>query len=255
MRLLSLFNYIAVVFALLLCSSQVMAWHDATHMAIAKAAGLGNYAYLAVGADMAKEKAGEIESGNHYNNTPKGDKITPDIVLAQFNDYNKAGDTNGHLYGAIIASINNYIIKGSGSKYALYSLGFASHYIGDLSMPFHNIEYNNFNKENHSTNDGIVENAGPKDETIDSKVLRITEEIRKRMSKIPTIRLSANINKFYKEIAIHISNIANQASKIGYAMQEEHKTRLTEEEAYLQLAQSAHLLKAIYIIINEASVP
>src|SRR4030042_2173179 len=155
--------------------NQAMAWHDATHMAVAKAAGIDNYAYLAVGADLAKEKAGELEGLNHYYNTTKGVVITPTIVFDLFKKYNKPRDYNdpedakGRLYGAIVASINDYIITVSGGKYARYTLGYAMHYIGDLSMPFHNIAYDKFNMANHSANDGIVEIPGPADEATDVK--------------------------------------------------------------------------------------
>jgi hypothetical protein len=243
MKVLSLVNYVIIACTISLCPNQTMAWHDATHMAVAKAAGIDNYA------DMAKEKAGEIEAGNHYNNTPKGVEITPEMVLGQFSDYNKPGDADGHIYGAIVASVNDYLIKGSGSKYARYSLGYAAHYLGDLSMPFHNIAFNDFNKANHTANDGIVEITGTKDETTDAKVARLAGEIQKRMSKIPLPQLSTDINSFCKEIAIHISAIANKASALGYAMQEANpqRTSLTEEEVYSQLAQSAQLLKAVYM--------
>jgi len=225
-----------------------MAWHDATHMAVAKAAGLDNYFHLTVGADMAKEKAGEIEAGNHYNNTPKGVKITPGMVLDQVSDYNKPGDTDGHLYGAIVASINDYLIMGSDSKYALYHLGYAAHYIGDLSMPFHNIAFNAFNEANHYTNDGVVEITGPEDETTDAKVARLAGEIQKRMSKLSPLQLSTDIRGFYKELAVHIADIANKASALGYAIQETNppRTPLDKEEVYTLLAQSAQLLKAVY---------
>ena len=249
MKVLPLVNYAVIACAISLCSNHTMAWHDATHMAVAKAAGIDNYAYLAVGADMAKEKAGDIEAGNHYHNNPRGVEITPGMVLGQFSDYNKPGDAVGHLYGAIVASVNDYIIKGSGGKYALYTLGYAAHYIGDLSMPFHNMTFNDFNKTNHTANDGIVEITGPRDETTDEKVARLAGEIQKRMSKLPPIQLSTNINSFYKEMAVHIAAIANRASALGYAMQEANpqRTTLTEEEVYLQLAQSAQLLKAVYM--------
>ena len=106
---------------------------------------------------MAKEKAGQIEVQNHYNNTPRGVRVTSEMVLAQVSDYNKPGDTDGHLYGAIIAALNDYLLKGSKGKYAMYPLGYAMHYLGDLSMPFHNIAYDDFNKSNHAANDGIIE--------------------------------------------------------------------------------------------------
>ena len=234
--------------------NHAVAWHDATHMAVAKAAGIDNYAYLAVGADMAKEKAGDLEGLNHYYNTPKGVVITPAMVLNQFKKYNKPRDYNnpedekGHLYGAIIASINDYIITGAGDKYARYPLGYAMHYIGDLSMPFHNIAFDKFNGANHSANDGIVENTGPADEATDVKVARLAGEIQKRMYELPPLELSRDISKFYIELAFNIAEIANKSAEIGYSMRDANPqiTRMKEDEVYKRLAYSARLLKAVY---------
>jgi len=230
------------------------AWHDATHMAVAKAAGIDNYVYLAVGPDIAKEKAGDIEGQNHHYNTPKGVVVTPTMVLEQFKKYNKPRDYNdpedakGHLYGAIVAAVNEYIITGSGNKYARYPLGYAMHYIGDLSMPFHNIAYDEFNRENHSANDGIVEITGPADEATDVKVARLEDEIKKRMKKLPPLELSGDINKFYRELAFNIAEIANKSAEIGYMMRDANPgiTRMTEDEVYNRLAYSSRLLKAVY---------
>jgi hypothetical protein len=247
MKISSLLIYIVLASAVIFNANQTMAWHDATHMAVVKAAGLDNYVYLAVGADMAKEKAGQIEVRNHYNNTPRGVSVTPEMVLAQVGDYNKSGDTDGHLYGAIVAALNDYILRKSSGKYALYPLGYAAHYLGDLSMPFHNIAYDDFNKTNHAANDGIIEITGPKDESTEAKVARLAAEIQKRMKCLPTIQLSTDIKSFNKELAVQIAAIANKASALGYSMEDAvpPRTRLTEEEAYMQLAQSSQLLKAV----------
>jgi hypothetical protein len=214
-------------------------------MAVVKAAGLDNYTYLAVGADMAKEKAGDSERGNHYSNTPRGVRITPDRVLAQVRDYNRPGDGDGHLYGAIIAAVNDYILRRAGGKYAMYPFGYAAHYIGDLSMPFHNMIHDDFNRENHGANDGIVEASGPRGESTDAKVARLAAEIRKRTERLTPIRFSTNIEVFYRELATEIAEMANKASALGYSMKSAGRTRLTEDEAYSQLAQSARLLKAV----------
>lgn len=232
-------------------ASPALAWHDATHMAVMKAAGLDNYSYLAVGPDIAKEKAGDVEIKNHYNNTPKGVEITPAMVLAQVSDYNNPADSDGHLYGAIVAALNGYLKKSSDGKYSLYSLAYAGHYLGDLSMPFHHIVYNAFNQENHAANDGIVEVTGPKTEPTYVKVGRLAAEIQERMALLPPLQLPSaktDRNAFNQALAKEIAIIANRAMVIGYAMQEADppRTRLTEEEAYGQLAQSAQLLKAAY---------
>jgi hypothetical protein len=62
------------------------------------------------------------------------------MVLAQAEKYNKL-DHHGHLYGAIIASVRDYLKKRGGGKYAEYHMAFCAHYVGDLSQPVHNIEH------------------------------------------------------------------------------------------------------------------
>ncbi|MBJ6727693.1 hypothetical protein [Geomesophilobacter sediminis] len=238
---------------LALAPQPASAWHDATHMAVVRAAGLGNYAYLAVGPDLAKEKAGDLEGANHYHNTAPGVLITTEMVLAQVKDYDKPEDASGHLYGAIIASINDYLIAQAAGKYALYPLGYAAHYLGDLSMPFHNTAYNKFNRDNHAANDGVVETGGPPKETTEAKVARLAGEIEERMNRLPPLHLSSEIGRFYRDLAVQIAAIANGAKSLGYAMEDAVPPRpvMTEEEAYTQLAQSAQLLKAIYAATNQ----
>lgn len=68
-------------------------------MAVMKAAGLDKYAYLAVGADMSKDKTDGYEEGNHYRNNSRGTVVTVDMVLDQARDYNcrcyERNDTTG----------------------------------------------------------------------------------------------------------------------------------------------------------------
>jgi len=98
------------------------AWHDETHIAIAKAAGYKKW-YNAAGADMIKVKAGFIEAQNHYSNNPPGTVITPEMVFNQVDLYNKTDDT-GHLYGAIVSSVRDYVKNRQKGKYGEYHLAF-----------------------------------------------------------------------------------------------------------------------------------
>jgi hypothetical protein len=233
--------------------SPALAWHDATHMAVVKAAGLDNYAYLAVGADMSKEKSGGLEDGNHYCNNAKGVKVTADMVLAQVRDYNCRCNGKGHLYGAIIAALTQYRERKNNHKYARYPLGFAAHYIGDLSMPLHNTDHNDFNKAHHAANDGVVE--GGEDEATDVKVARIAAEIKKRMTRRPAYQLPRakdDVLKFNRELAKKIAELANKSIALGYAMQDSkpQKTIMSADDAYGQLAESAALLKAAFAALQ-----
>jgi len=136
--------------------SQAWAWHDETHLAIAKAAGYEKW-YNAAGADITKIKAGDVEKKNHYVNNPPGTMVTPEMVLKQVSRYNRSYDLKGHLYGAIIASIREYRTTTKTGKYAEYHLAFCAHYVGDLSQPLHNTSYNTYNRKNHVATDGIIE--------------------------------------------------------------------------------------------------
>jgi hypothetical protein len=198
------------------------AWHDETHIAIAKVAGYGKW-YNAAGADIAKIKAGEIEAHNHYSNNAPDVKITPEMVLSQVERYNRI-DRDGHLYGAIIASIRDYIREKGSGKYGQYHLAYCVHYIGDLSMPLHNTLPNDFNHKNHTKIDGIIN-----DEVLDN-----LDKI-----KIYTIKIrnEADLGK-------EISRIANLSKSLGYKIEQENRL-LTKEEAYAQISHSASLVKAI----------
>jgi hypothetical protein len=65
-----------------------------------------DYNYLAVGADIDKEKMGSREGHNHYVNDPKGAVITMETVWEQAEKYDEK-DAGGHLYGAVIASLRS----------------------------------------------------------------------------------------------------------------------------------------------------
>ena len=217
------------------------AWNDRTHMAVVEAAGLPQMAYMAVGADMAKEKAPD-EMRNHYRNNDKGAVITAEMVLAQVPQYNKPEPYIGHLYGAIVASVESFREKKKNpAKYAWYPLGYAMHYIGDLSMPFHNIDYDPFSRDNHGINDAVVENEP-----------NLTAEIRSRMAKYP-VRIDAK--DFRQSLAAEVGRIATRSIAAGYRLKELNTPLMSKETAYDQLAQSAALLRAILISLEVAVGP
>jgi hypothetical protein len=224
----------AIIFLLALSyASTVFGWHDETHLAVAKAAGYYKW-YNAACADITKIKAGPIEGNNHYFNNIQHVKITPGLVLEQVKRYNDPKDTGGHLYGAIIASLSAYVEATEKGKYAEYHLAFCAHYIGDLSQPFHNIPYDNFNKIHHTVNDGIVEDE-------------VLEKIEKIKAYMYPIKLRPN--HLEKDLAKEIARIANHTRKLGYKLKKEDRD-LTKKEAYRQLGHSASLLKAVLKYID-----
>ncbi len=211
------------VFLLLSFPNLSHAWHDETHLAIAKAAGYQKW-YNAAGPDIAKVKAGDKEGYNHYSNNPPNTVVTPKMILDQVNRYNDPADETGHLYGAIVASFRDYISAKAAGKYGEYHLAYCAHYVGDLSMPLHNTLYDSFNRQHHTAMDGIVN-----DEVLDH---------------LERIRIYSIQIKSEDDLVREIARIANLSMKLGYQLEAENRP-LTKEEAYVQLGHSASLLKAI----------
>ena len=216
-------NILLTVFFVTSFTGNSYSWNDETHLAIAKAAGYKKW-YNSTGADMAKLKAGKIENLNHSVKNHRGTTVTPEMVLQQIKKYNQTKDFMGHLYGAIIASVRDYLKTKNTGKYGEYHLAFCAHYVGDLSQPLHNTLYNSYNRKNHKTTDGIIN-----DEVLDN-----IDKI-----KIYPIEIESE-----KDFADEIARIANLSLAQGYQIQAE-KRLLTKQEAYEQISHSASLFRAI----------
>ena len=217
----------AVVLVVLALSGQLIvpsvnAWFDETHIAVAKVAGYSKW-FNACGPDMIKLKMGEREAYNHYVNNPRGRMVTPEMVLGQVEKYDQI-DQHGHLYGAVIASLRDYITDKKKGKYGEYHLAFCAHYVADLSQPLHNMEYNSFNKMYDKAVDG----------TVNDEVLENLERI-----KIYAIKINSD-----EDLAGEIARVANQSMLLGYRLEDENRL-LTKEEAYQQLGDSASMFKAV----------
>ncbi len=217
-----------IFLSLSLFAAPSYSWHDQTHIAIAEAAGY-KYWFNAAGADITKIKAGNLEGLNHFFDNYENATVTEKMIFDQVKHYNDPTDKEGHLYGAIIASLREYRQAKSSGKYGEYHLAFAAHYIGDLSQPLHNIPYDGFNKTHHSENDGIVEN----------EVLNRISEIEKNMYEI-----KLRPDHFEEDLAKEIARIANQSRQLGLKLRTENRS-MTKEEAYIQLGHSASLLRAV----------
>lgn len=220
-----------IVLFILLSASQAWTWHDQTHLTVAKIAGLNSW-YNAAGPDLARIKAGNIESYNHWFNNNAEEEVTSRMVLDQIERYNQNNillDTEGHIYGAITASLRAYEKDHSTGKYAQYHLAYCAHYIGDLSQPLHNIRYDLFNQSFHSISDGIV----------DATIMKESQKITRHMYAV-----ILRPDKFEEDLASEIARIANITRKLGYKLRAENRS-ITKEEAYVQLGHSASLLKAV----------
>lgn len=216
--------YILCLFLILtLFPSPANAWFGKTHLAIAKAADY-RYWYNAAAADLAKLKAGDIEQFNHYVNNRKGTVIAPEMVLAQAKKYNDPHDRDGHLYGAIVASVRLYLKDKREGRYPEDHMAYCVHYVGDLSMPLHNIAFTPYNKKYHMKSDG----------TIDREILDNVSKI-----EISKIRL-----KTEDGLAREIARIGNISMELGFRLESENRM-MTKEEAYRQVGYSISLLKAI----------
>lgn len=198
------------------------AWHDETHLAIARAAGYPKW-YNAAGADMAKLKAGKTESHNHFANNSLDTVVTHEMVLSQIGHYNQI-DGEGHLYGAILASLREYRKAKQAGEYAEYHKGYCAHYVGDLSMPLHNIVYDEYNRIHHSEMDGII-----------------NDDVLQNLYRIEIYPVDIESEA---DLAAQIARIANLSITLANRLEEENR-QLTREEAYLQISHSASLLRAI----------
>ncbi|NOZ68884.1 MAG: hypothetical protein GXP46_06505 [Deferribacteres bacterium] len=204
------------------------AWHTQTHLAVARAAGYRQW-YNAAAADITKIKAGSIESYNHFFNNPRNAGVTPEMVLTQADRYNMPSDTAGHLYGAIVGSLREYSASREKGRYAEYHLAFTAHYITDLSQPLHNIPYDEFNRENHQANDGVV----------DGEVLKNIDRIKRHMYPV-----KLRPGHFEKDLAAEIARVAEISRRLGLRLKKEGRI-MTSREAYTQLGHSASLLRAV----------
>jgi hypothetical protein len=198
------------------------AWYDETHVAIAKRAGYLKW-FNAAAADVAKVKLSAVEGDNHFVNNPPGRIITADMVRAQIAMYDTI-DRQGHLYGAILASLRNYLQLSGQGAYGQNHLAYCAHYVGDLSMPLHQTLYDDYNEKYHNDTDGII-NA----------------EVLSNLEKIRIYPISINSEE---ALIREIARIANLSMKLGYQLEDE-KRLLTKDEAYRQIGHSASLLKAI----------
>ncbi|KZK73815.1 MAG: hypothetical protein A3K90_03185 [Pelodictyon luteolum] len=214
---------------LLLSPREAFGWHDRTHVAIAWAAGFERW-YSAAAPDVAKSKypCGAYEGKNHYFHNPENIEVTREMVQRQAGRHDRADDPDGHLYGAIVASVQEYLALRARGKFADYPMVYAAHYAGDLSMPLHNVAYDDFNRARHHANDGVIEESVFRD----AALLR---------SRIYPIRIGNE-----DELASEIARIAELSRQLALRMQREGRN-MTRTEALGQAVHSASLLKAILI--------
>lgn len=227
-QITALISILVLLCPIALPITMAQAWHDETHLAIAKAAGYKKW-YNAAGADIAKIKAGVAEERNHYSENQGMEYVTPERVMEQINRYNAADDAAGHLYGAIIASVRAYAKSKKEGKYPQYHLAYCGHYLGDLSQPQHNAALNGSIKDSHAINDGVVE----------SEALQRINTIAKKMYPV-----TLHADHFEADLAKEIARIANLSRKLNDELLKDNRT-LSPEEAYRQLGHSASLFRAV----------
>jgi len=227
-----IFTGIIIFLSLFFYSTPSYPWHNQTHIAVAKTSGYEHW-YNAIGADMAKIKAGDLEKYNHFFDNYENNIVTAKMILDQVKNYNNPNDEEGHLYGAIVASLRDYRQSKAAGKYAEFHFGYTVHYICDLSEPLHNTVYDGFNKSHHNDNDGIVEN----------EVFEKYSKIKKHMYNI---KLRAD--HFEEDLIKEIARVANLSRQLGLKLRAENRN-MTKEEAYTQLGHSASLLNAAIKVI------
>jgi hypothetical protein len=153
----------------------------------------------------------------------RGTVVTPEMVLAQVERYNQKNPV-GHLYGAIVASVKDYIEAKKRAVTPSTISAYCAHYIGDLSQPLHSILYSDYNKKKHTKTDGVI-NDGILDNLEAIKVYPIEIKTEEDLSK-------------------EIARIANISMTLGYKLESEGRL-LSREEAYQQIGNSGSLMKAV----------
>jgi hypothetical protein len=224
------------VFLFFSCFSPAMAWHDRTHIAVGTAAQF-DQAYNLAAPDVAKLKADTVEEYNHWVDNSETTTITKALIKGQIQKYNVGTEREkgGHLYGAIVAAVRAYQDESGAGKFATYHLVYAGHYIGDLSMPLHNIDNSLLDTlPNHYDNDHILE-----------------DEIANNINKIKLIPMTI---KNEEDLIQNIALIATKAKDFGYKLLKE-KRNMTKEEAYQQISQSASLFKAVLEYVGYTKTP
>ncbi|TCD47080.1 hypothetical protein [Chlorobium sp. N1] len=225
----------AVLAAIVACSlllrpaGDLRAWHDRTHLAIAWAAGFDRW-YSAAAPDVAKSKypCGAFEGPNHYAHNPEGKPLTAEAVLSQAERYDRTKDGDGHLYGAIVASVRKYRELRERGKFPDYAMVYCSHYVGDLSMPLHNVAYDEFNRRRHHAGDAVIED----------EAFGLAPVIR---SRIYPISISSE-----QDLAREIARIGELSRTLALDMQRQGRD-MTRREAIVQAVHSASLLRAILV--------
>jgi hypothetical protein len=100
-------------------------------------------------------------------------------------------------------------------------------------MPLHNTPYDDFNKQRHSINDGIIEFS------VRNNIGHI-----QRMMRPPVINSEADLAR---EIAV----VAESARKLGLKIRKENRD-MTVDESYTQVIRSASLFNAILAWLERA---
>jgi hypothetical protein len=232
--------------------STAEAYIDETHMLIARAAGYKKW-YNAAAADIAKYKAYSRESLNHFADNQPDTTITAAMVLNQVRLYNNTKDKNGHLYGAIMATVKESIRKSkTGGKYFDDVFAYCVHYVGDLSMPLHNTIYNSkdpndFNSKNHLKFEIELNNRYVKNLFFENCSPVSNSEIIKNISEIP---MSQIVILSEQDLAEKIAEIANEGKNLGYKLKAEGRN-MTRTEFLTQIGRSASLLKAIMLYMSD----
>jgi hypothetical protein len=229
------FGFLVIVL-FVLCFSPAMAWHDRTHIAVGVAAQF-DQAYNLAAPDVAKLKADTVEEYNHWANNAETTVITKALIKGQIQKYNMGTERErtGHLYGAIVAAIRAYQDESGAGRFATYHLVYAGHYIGDLSMPLHNIDNSLLGKlPNHYDNDHIIEN-----------------EVATNMDKVKLFPMTI---KNEEDLIQNIALIATKSKDLGYNLLKKQKN-MTQEEAYQQISQSASLFKAVLEYVRYSKTP
>ncbi len=229
-------------------SINLSAWDELTHKAVGDIINFDLSNHLSA-PDIARAKLGDVELKNHFYDCRENLNISIALVKSQKSWYNNPSDEDGHLYGAILQSVEDYQKSKLSGKGKSFLLAWVGHYIGDLSNPLHNIEYEQFNKICHAANDSMLE----------SVISSLVDSLKK------TVKNNPIVIKNEDDLAKYIVELASKSKAIGYELskkwnketanmaedeKKKHIVTMTREQAIEQVRQSALLLDAVLKYVN-----
>lgn len=213
------------------------AWTDQTHMAIGCAAefkGFHNDCAPDVSHTVAiLNRLQKTDSQAHFFDASR--PITVKDVYDQLEQIGqqRSDGNEGYLLGEIVNATRKTKERTEAGKFDDYNYAVLCHYVGDLSMPLHMAEYDDFNKKNHLKIDSILDRKDVKYDVegafLIAKELKVDNSV---------------TYKTEDDVVNAVVALANKSHDLALKIRAENRL-VTHEEAIAQASESATMFKAL----------